>query len=56
VGENICQPYIRQRTDNQKNSKLKKLNSSKINEPINKWATEVNRTFSKEKTQMEKNT
>jgi hypothetical protein len=24
---------------------LKKLNSSKINEPIKKWATELNRTF-----------
>jgi hypothetical protein len=28
---------------------LKKLNSPKINEPIKKWATELNRTFSKEK-------
>jgi hypothetical protein len=27
---------------------LKKLNSPKINEPIKKWATELNRTFSKE--------
>jgi uridine kinase len=27
---------------------LKKLNSPKINEPINKWATELNRTFSEE--------
>jgi hypothetical protein len=26
---------------------LKKQNSSKINEPIKKWATELNRTFSK---------
>jgi hypothetical protein len=26
---------------------LKKLNSPKINEPIKKWATELNRTFSK---------
>jgi hypothetical protein len=24
---------------------LKKLNSHKINEPIKKWATELNRTF-----------
>jgi hypothetical protein len=31
---------------------LKKLNSSKINEPIKKWATELSRTFS----QMAKNT
>jgi hypothetical protein len=34
---------------------LKKLNSSKINEPIRKWATELNRTFSKEEIQMVKN-
>jgi hypothetical protein len=27
---------------------LKKLSSSKINEPIKKWATELNRTFSKQ--------
>jgi hypothetical protein len=27
---------------------LKKLNSPQINEPIKKWATELNRTFSKE--------
>jgi hypothetical protein len=30
---------------------LKKLNSPKINEPIQKWATEISRTFSKEKIQ-----
>jgi hypothetical protein len=33
---------------------LKKLNSPKINEPIKKWVTEVNRTFSKEELQMAK--
>jgi hypothetical protein len=33
---------------------LKKLNSPKINEPIKKWATELNRTFSKEEIQMSK--
>jgi hypothetical protein len=35
---------------------LKKLNSPKINEPIQKWATEVNRTFSKEEVQTAKGT
>jgi hypothetical protein len=33
---------------------LKKLNSPKIKEPIKKWATELNRTFSKEEIQMSK--
>jgi hypothetical protein len=35
---------------------FKKLSSPKINEPIKKWATEMNRTFSKEEVQMAKNT
>jgi hypothetical protein len=33
---------------------LKKLNSPRINEPIKKWATELNKTFSKEEIQMAK--
>jgi flagellar biosynthesis/type III secretory pathway protein FliH len=33
---------------------LKKLNSSKINEQLKKWASELNRTFSKEEIQMAK--
>jgi hypothetical protein len=33
---------------------LKKLNSSQINDPIKKWATELNRAFSKEEVQMAK--
>jgi Mg/Co/Ni transporter MgtE len=31
---------------------LKNLNSQKINEPMKKWAKELNRTFSKEEVQM----
>jgi hypothetical protein len=34
---------------------LKKINSPKANEPVKKWATELNRTFSKEEIQMSKN-
>jgi hypothetical protein len=33
---------------------LKKLNSTKINEPIKKWESELNRTFSKEEILMAK--
>jgi hypothetical protein len=35
-------------------TELKNLNSPKINEPIKKWATELNRTSSKEEIQMTK--
>jgi hypothetical protein len=34
--------------------KLKTLNSPKINEPIKKWATKLNRKFSKQEVQMAK--
>jgi hypothetical protein len=33
---------------------FKKLNFPKINEPIKKWATELNRTFSKQEIQIAK--
>jgi hypothetical protein len=35
--------------------KLKKLNSPKINDPVKKWAKELNRVFSKEEVQIAKN-
>jgi hypothetical protein len=35
---------------------LKKLNFPKINEPIRKWTTALNGTFSKEEIQMAKKT
>jgi hypothetical protein len=54
VGESICWLYIRQRTVTGIYRELKKLNSPKINESIKKWATELNRTFSKEEIQMVK--
>jgi single-stranded DNA-specific DHH superfamily exonuclease len=48
-------PATHQRIDNQNIYRvLKKLNSPKINEPIKKWASELNRTFSKEEFQMAK--
>jgi hypothetical protein len=55
VGENVCQLYIRQRTDNQNIQGIPKTNHPQINEPIKKWATELNQTFSKEEIQMAKN-
>jgi hypothetical protein len=44
-----------QKTVNRIYRELKKLNSRKINEPVKKWAPELNRTFSKGEIQMAKN-
>jgi hypothetical protein len=54
VGENICQLYITQRTDNQNIQGTKKINSLKINEPIKKWATELAELFQKKKFKWQK--
>jgi hypothetical protein len=52
MGEYICQLYIKGPIT--RIYRELKINSPKINEPITKWATELNRTFSKEKIQMAK--
>jgi hypothetical protein len=46
MGENLCQVYIRQGTDNQNIQETQKTKVSKINDPMKKWANELNRTFS----------
>jgi hypothetical protein len=51
MGENICWLYIKQGLIYRV---PRKLNSPQINESIRKWATEPNRTFSKEEIQMAK--
>jgi ribonucleotide reductase beta subunit family protein with ferritin-like domain len=45
---------MRQRLITRIYRELKKLNPHKINEPIKKWTTELNRTFSKEEIQIAK--
>jgi hypothetical protein len=55
LGENVCQLYIRQRTDNQNIYGAQKLNCLNINEPIKKWVSELKRTFSKEIQMSKKN-
>jgi hypothetical protein len=54
VGGNICQLSTKGLIT-RICRKLKTLNSPQINEPIKKWATELNKTVSKEEIQMTKN-
>jgi hypothetical protein len=53
--EKIFASFTSDKGLNQKIQGAQKLNSPKINEPIKKWATELNRTLSKEEVQMTKN-
>jgi hypothetical protein len=48
TGENPYQLHISQGTDTKIYRELKKLNSEKSNDPVKKWANELNRAFSKE--------
>jgi hypothetical protein len=54
VGENSCQLTSNKGLTTRIYRELKTLNSPKINEPIKKWATKLNRIFSKEEIQMAK--
>jgi hypothetical protein len=56
MGENLCQLYIRQGTITRIHREFKKLNSPQINDPMKKWANELNRACSKEEVQMAKKT
>jgi hypothetical protein len=53
VGENIRWLYIKGLIT-RIYREFQKLNSLQINEPIKKWTTDINRTFSKEEIQMAK--
>jgi hypothetical protein len=53
VGENICQLHIKGLIT-RIYRELKKLNSPQINEPIKKWASELNRLSQKKKFKCQK--
>jgi hypothetical protein len=47
MGENLCQLTSDKEFITSIHRELKKLNCQKINDPMKKWANELNRAFSK---------
>jgi hypothetical protein len=54
MGENLCQLYIRQVTDDNQDIQGAYKTKLPINDPMKKWANKLNRDFSKEEVQMGK--
>jgi hypothetical protein len=47
MGESLCHLYTIEGIDNQNIQGAQKLNSQRINNPLNKWANKLNKQFSK---------